>query len=179
MNRRFGGAFRIGAVVAALAVAALLITPAGAHVTGSFRHLWRDHIKPRLANVGTLNAPTNPVDWTKLKGMPSDFADGIDDTGGGGGGGGGGSNLEVEIVTVSTGLGDEPNKDATAQCPLGKVVSGGGAEVPGTTGFKHITLHRSAPTASGEGWTAGAHQHSIPEHPWELIVNAICVVPTP
>lgn len=179
MNRRFGGAFQIGAIVAALAVAALLITPAGAHVTSSVRHLWRQHIKPKLSTPGALNAPGNPVDWTRLKGIPSDFADGIDDTGGGGGGGGGGSNLEVEIVTVSTGLGANEFKDATAQCPLGKVVSGGGAEVPGPTGYKHVTLHRSVPTGSGEGWTAGAHEHSVTENDWELIVNAICVLPTP
>ncbi len=40
---------------------------------------------PELSAVGTFNIPTNPVDWSQLKGVPSGFADGVDDTGGGGG----------------------------------------------------------------------------------------------
>jgi opacity protein-like surface antigen len=35
-------------------------------------------IAPRLAQPGTLNAAGNPVDWTKLKGVPAGFADGLD-----------------------------------------------------------------------------------------------------
>jgi hypothetical protein len=35
-----------------------------------------------LSAPGTMNDPSNPVDWTKLKGVPGDFADGADDTGG-------------------------------------------------------------------------------------------------
>jgi hypothetical protein len=33
---------------------------------------------------GTINTPTNPIDWTKLKNVPAGFADGVDDVGGGG-----------------------------------------------------------------------------------------------
>ena len=33
---------------------------------------------PDLAAPGTLNDPSNPVDWTKLKSVPAGFADGID-----------------------------------------------------------------------------------------------------
>jgi hypothetical protein len=36
-----------------------------------------------LSAVGTLNAGTNPVDWTKLKGVPAGFADGVDADSGG------------------------------------------------------------------------------------------------
>jgi hypothetical protein len=35
-------------------------------------------IAPRLAEPGTLNRTDNPVDWTKLKGVPAGFADGLD-----------------------------------------------------------------------------------------------------
>lgn len=42
------GMKRIALVAVSLAVGALLLTPAGAHVTDSFRHLWRTHIKPRV-----------------------------------------------------------------------------------------------------------------------------------
>ena len=34
-----------------------------------------------LGTVGTINASTNPVDWSKLKGVPPGFADGVDDVG--------------------------------------------------------------------------------------------------
>jgi hypothetical protein len=35
-----------------------------------------------LASPGTVNAAGNPVDFSKLKGVPAGFADGVDDTGG-------------------------------------------------------------------------------------------------
>ncbi len=68
-------------LVAGVMIGALLLTPAGADVTSSFKHLWNDHIKPKIANPGTINDTKNPVDWTKLKGVPEGFADGADDTG--------------------------------------------------------------------------------------------------
>ena len=34
-----------------------------------------------LGTAGTINASTNPVDWSKLKGVPPGFADGVDDVG--------------------------------------------------------------------------------------------------
>jgi hypothetical protein len=174
MTRRFGNTFRIGAAVAAVAVAALLLSPAGAHVTGSVRHLWRQHIKPKLSTPGTLNAARNPVDWTRLKGVPGDFADGIDDTAGGGGGG----NLEIEIVTVSTGLSSDNQKAETALCPAGKVAVGGGADLFGP-GFKSVAVDRSVPNPSGEGWVGGAHEHTLTADDWGLEVKVICAVPTP
>jgi hypothetical protein len=71
----------VAVLVAGVVIGAFMITPAGAHVTDSFKHLWNKHIKPKLANPGTINASGNPVDWTKLKGVPSGFADGTDDVG--------------------------------------------------------------------------------------------------
>lgn len=65
-------------LVAGLLMTFLLLSPATADVTSSFKHLWNDHIKPKIANPGTINSANNPVDWTKLKGVPSDFADGTD-----------------------------------------------------------------------------------------------------
>ena len=35
-----------------------------------------------LAVAGTINASTNPVDWTQLKNVPAGFADGVDASGG-------------------------------------------------------------------------------------------------
>ena len=39
-----------------------------------------------LGGAGTINSPTNPVDWTQLKNVPAGFADGADDVGGSGDG---------------------------------------------------------------------------------------------
>lgn len=42
--------------------------------------------KSELQTPGTINDPSNPVDWTRLKSVPAGFADGIDDGGGSGDG---------------------------------------------------------------------------------------------
>jgi hypothetical protein len=39
-----------------------------------------------LGTVGTINDPSNPVDWSQLKNVPAGFADGADDVGGSGDG---------------------------------------------------------------------------------------------
>jgi hypothetical protein len=65
-------------IVAAGAMAVAMAAPgAGAHDDGTTSHLWLDHIKP-MKIAGTINDPANPVDWTKLKGVPAGFVDGID-----------------------------------------------------------------------------------------------------
>ncbi len=38
-----------------------------------------------LSTAGTINAPANPVDWTKLKSVPAGFSDGVDNAGTGDG----------------------------------------------------------------------------------------------
>lgn len=92
-------------LIAGVMVGLLLITPALAHVDG-FRHLWNDHIKPKIANPGTINNANNPVDWTKLKNVPAGFADGVDDAGAGGGGLG---TITVRTATVVVDGGSNQN----------------------------------------------------------------------
>ena len=87
----------ISLAVAGVLVAAALMTPAGAHVSGRFKHLWTKHIVPKLSAEGTINDPKNPVDWTKLKGVPEGFADGVDDGDGNSGG-------DITSVTAGQGL---------------------------------------------------------------------------
>jgi hypothetical protein len=50
--------------------AGLLISPVGAHVGSQFGHLWKKHIRPKIAAKGKINQRTNPVHWTKLKSVP-------------------------------------------------------------------------------------------------------------
>jgi hypothetical protein len=51
-------------------------------------HIHDDRYVPRdsLSTVGGLNDEWNPVDWSRLKGVPGGFADGVDDVGGSGDG---------------------------------------------------------------------------------------------
>lgn len=66
-------------ILVAGALAAAIAAPgAFAHDDGTTTHLWLGHIKP-MKDPGTINTSTNPVDWTKLKGVPAGFADGTDD----------------------------------------------------------------------------------------------------
>jgi hypothetical protein len=66
------------AVFAALSL--FILAPSGAHVNRSFRHFWK-HLRPKLTLAGTVNKRTNPVHWTKLKGVPKGLADGDDEVG--------------------------------------------------------------------------------------------------
>jgi len=72
-----GRAIVIGGAI--VLVGATVLGPVVAHDNGTTSHLW-DHIKA-MREVGTINESTNPVDWTKLKGVPSTIADGIDNIG--------------------------------------------------------------------------------------------------
>jgi hypothetical protein len=65
------------AVLVSLAIALAIGAPAGGHDNGTTAHLWNVHIEP-LRDPGTINDPANPLHWTKLKGVPSGFADGTD-----------------------------------------------------------------------------------------------------
>lgn len=67
----------LGVLVASGLIAVALATPVVAD-DGTTSHLWNDHIKlMRLS--GTINTDSNPVHWTKLRGVPSGLADGVDD----------------------------------------------------------------------------------------------------
>jgi hypothetical protein len=87
---------------------AALVGTAGAHVNSKFGHLWKEHIKPKLSKEGTVNTATNPIDWTQLKNVPSEIADGQDAVGEGGGGG------DITSVAAGAGLsGGAESGDAT------------------------------------------------------------------
>ncbi len=61
-------------------------TPADSFALANHNHDDRYFTETELSEPGTINEASNPVDWTKLKNVPSGFADGVDDVGGAGDG---------------------------------------------------------------------------------------------
>ena len=76
----------------------------------------RDHFKA-LKVAGTINADPNPVDWTKLKGVPGGLADGVDD---GVTVAGFGLNKVLSAFWVDP---TEVQKRVTTACPSGQAIS--------------------------------------------------------
>jgi hypothetical protein len=143
-------------VLTSVVVGGILLAPVSAHVGDEFGHLWKVHIKPKLAKDGTINANKNPVNWTRLKNVPAGFADGTDDGGGGGGDitavlagaglTGGGTSGDVSLaldpaavggwtykgyVTAQTDFNSDDLKVVAVDCPQGSVALGGGAALVG------------------------------------------------
>ena len=83
-----------------------------------------------------------------------------------------------EIVYLQTDLDSEPSKTATVDCPVGKLVLGGGALI--TPSFADpnrdtapVVLRSSAPNGD-HGWYAKALEIGAYGFEWHLTVYAIC-----
>ena len=153
-------------ITATLALAlALGMTPAGAHVTDEFSHLWGEHIKPKLATSGTINQSSNPVHWTKLKGVPAGFADGAD---------AGLTGLEIASVdrTVTPGSGDYYSSAfVDVPCPAGKKAISGGWYVGSSAST--VTVHADQPNAQGTGWRVNVYNGNA--YNVSMTAYAVCV----
>ncbi len=103
-----------GVLVATLLVVVSVVGQAAAHDSGTTSHLW-EHFKG-LKVAGTINADTNPVDWTKLKGVPAGLADGVDD---GVTVAGFGLNKVLSAFWVDP---EEVQKRVTTACPAGQAI---------------------------------------------------------
>lgn len=83
--------------------------------------------------------------------------------------------LASEMVSVSGGTFNR----ATASCPSGMVVTGGGVDIggtdPGNTG-SDLTERYSGPSLGGTAWTLGMDNHSTTQRSFTVI--AICVTGT-
>ncbi|MEZ5419654.1 MAG: hypothetical protein R2708_20235 [Vicinamibacterales bacterium] len=66
-------------------------------------------------------------------------------------------------------------KTATANCPAGKLVVGGGL-MSGTT---NVTLRDNSPVAGNTGWSVTANEQAAGTPNWSLTVYAICVTALP
>jgi hypothetical protein len=135
--------------VAMLAGAVVMGSPAGAHVTDGFRHLYKKHIKPKLATPGTINRSSNPVHWSKLKGVPGELADGGDATGVRG----------YEIVQDGELIPASSDAFLSIDCPPDKRVVGGGASAIDGSSSEHnafVRMIESYPYdgSGSSGWAA-------------------------
>ena len=114
------------------------------HKTGA-DHDGRYFTESELQSAGTLNTAGNPIDWTKLKGVPAGFADGVDaDTNSGG---------TVTSVGSGTGLAGGP---ITGSGTLSLNINGGAAQacsgtqkVSGLSATGIVTCTNDVDTASG------------------------------
>ena len=83
-----------------------------------------------------------------------------------------------EVVSTVTNFADVTDKEATAQCPPGKVVLSGGAKILGDTTNKFLLASAPIP-APVNGWKGKAYFFA-PQRPgtlpgsWALRVDAIC-----
>jgi len=127
-DRRGGLVGGVGLLALAVVIAAALVAPAGAHKGGS--HIFKKHVLPKLQNPGTINSPNNPVDWTRLKGVPAGIADGVDDAGAG----------EPDPSVVQTRVSGnctvgssirQINQDGTVECETDDVDGGDAATLDG------------------------------------------------
>jgi hypothetical protein len=83
-----------------------------------------------------------------------------------------------EVVFASSVADTSTQKSATAQCPPGKVVTGGGARttyLPGS-GRAGQVVYQSYP-ATDDSWTASADAPSVTAIGWAISVWAICITP--
>lgn len=174
-----------------VALVVFSVSPASGHVTQKFGHLWNKHIKPMLATEGTINESRNPVDWTKLKGVPASIADGDDEVGAQGPAGpqgpqgpegptgpqgpAGPSGLSgYEVVTDTSAFDSNSPKSAGIGCSSGKRAVGGGANASNPV----TALRGSFPIfVSGipVGWSATAYETTATSSSWNVTAYVICV----
>jgi hypothetical protein len=83
-----------------------------------------------------------------------------------------------EVVTVGTESSSTADKSVFADCPAGKVATGGGAfAAPAVPG---VALNQSALTANllSDRWEANATEVVPTDLPWMLVARVICAFPT-
>jgi hypothetical protein len=94
-----------------------------------------------LAVPGTINDPNNPVHWTKLKGVPAEFADGTDNVGGAGG--------SVTSITAGAGLVAAPNPITTTGTLRVNFAGPGAADSVARSDHTHAAPVETDPTWTG------------------------------
>lgn len=90
-------------------------------------------------------------------------------------------------VPAGTGFDTTDSKTATAACPTGKLVTGGGYHIvrgtlPASDSsklFNVLTRPGTSTTANLTGWTTNAIEANIFGETWALVTYAICATVSP
>jgi hypothetical protein len=119
-----------------------------------------DGLGTSLSSAGTINTGSNPLDWTKLKGVPTGIADGTDDGGAPTGSAGGDLTGSYPNPTVGTGTINDTkvaaaNKDGLAAVPSLRTL-GTGAQQAAAGDDSRLADSRT-PTGSAGGALSGSY----------------------
>jgi len=79
----------------------------------------------------------------------------------------------LQVVDRESTPSSEDAKELTLECPGGKKLLGGGAEVGGS-GFHSVAIDASKPEQDGTTWFAAAHEHTTTAETWFLRIRIIC-----
>jgi hypothetical protein len=80
-------------------------------------------------------------------------------------------------VNAVSAFDSSPSKAATAYCPAGTKVIGGGAFVNATGG--PVAVQSSVPLPGGDGWGVTAYESSAHAGTWNVYARAICATAAP
>lgn len=162
---------RIALALALSLVVAGVMSGTALAATGNWDQIWAQ-LQPLLGNPGTINNSTNPVHWTKLKGVPAGLADGLDngvDRAGFGLKKNVVPNLEFAVdtariqqrVTDTCSAGttiQEVRRDGTVVCSPGGVVYDGGHDF-GDSGSQPV----------GNSWATLGGALDLPSGAWSIV----------
>lgn len=79
----------------------------------------------------------------------------------------------LQVVDKESAPSSEDAQELTLECPGGKKLLGGGAEVGGS-GFLSVAIDASKPEADGTTWFAAAHEQPATAETWFLRIRIIC-----
>jgi hypothetical protein len=118
---------------------------------------------PALGTPGTINAADNPVDWTKLKGVPAGFVDGVDNVGGTGDGYSldavDGSPTDVVYVDGEGRVGIRTTSPSEALDVVGNINVTDALKINGATAFRMDSLNTYL--GKDAGWVTGGSRNTF------------------
>jgi hypothetical protein len=79
----------------------------------------------------------------------------------------------LQVVDKESAPKSEDEQELTLECPGGKKLLGGGAEVGGA-GLPSVAIDASKPEGDGITWFAAAHEHTETLETWFLRIRIIC-----
>ena len=130
-----------------------------------------------LAIIVGQNEPC-PPDWSPTEWNVEGPAGppGPGDTGPPGPAGPPGGVSAIESVTAVSGLDSATEKSVLAECPMGKVVLGGGARLVGASSEVAFTANIPITGEPPTGWLAEAKEVNLQSGRWSIEIRLICAI---